>query len=223
MELTEEQKQRILAEEKQRLAEEQFRAHVREQLAQEQTPPISANQTHVSIGSEGHKNHPFLKVLLSASACIVALIIVVNLIPRSSLSPSTSKTDSSPSIMYVQEQQPVSSGSFQIAPLGISSLRIVVTPEMRQARLVGRFGVSGGMGNDIEAGITASESEHLNYINGHQARGVWFAPGQVTSETFDVSVPPGTYYLDLSNKFSILAAKTVSLDVSISYQRLRFR
>jgi hypothetical protein len=222
MELTEDQKQQIVEEEKRRLAEEQFRAQVRKQLAQEQwpgNPPSGGAETPMPVRSELPKQYPFVKVVLGLALCIVGTIIAAALSRQSSVTPK----DSPPSIMYVPEQQPVSSGSIQVAALGTSSLRFVVTPEMRQARLVGRFSVSGGFGNDIQAGVVPGESEHLNYINGHQSRGVWFTPGRVTAESFDVSVPPGTYYLDFSNKFSLLAAKTVNLDVWISYQRLRFR
>lgn len=222
MELTEEQKLQIVEEEKRKLTEEQFRAQVRKRLAEEQSQGgASSSSPEASTPSQSERPKPssFRKVLLGVVVCVVAVIIAANLFRQSSVGTK----DSSPSIMYVPEQQPVSFGSIQVAALGTTSIRILVTPEMRQARLVGHFNVSGGFGNDIQAGIVAGESEHLNYVNGHQARGVWFTPGKVTAETFDVSILPGTYYLDFSNKFSLLAAKTVNLEVSLSYQRLRFR
>lgn len=102
---------------------------------------------------------------------------------------------------------------------GYVQYRFQITPEMREAHVAGRFNASGGSGNDIEA-VIATEDEFTNWVNGHQARVFYSTQGRKTTDTFDVRLAPGTYYLGFNNRFSALTAKDVFLEVDLNYQRM---
>jgi hypothetical protein len=101
-----------------------------EEQAQGVAPPNIA-ETQATVQSERPKSSSFRKVLLAFLLCVLAVIIAGNLLRQ----PSVGSKGSLPSIMYVPEQQPVSSGSIMVAALGTTSIRIVVTFEMRQVKL----------------------------------------------------------------------------------------
>jgi hypothetical protein len=102
---------------------------------------------------------------------------------------------------------------------GYSEYQFEIKPDMRDAHVTGSFTASGGSGNDIEAAI-ASQTEFLNWINGHPARVFYGTHGKKTTDSFDIKLGPGTYYFALSNKFSAISDKYVFLDVDLNYQRM---
>jgi hypothetical protein len=87
--------------------------------------------------------------------------------------------------------------------------RFEINKEMRNARLSGRFNASGGFGNDVAA-VVATEDEYTNWINGHAARVYYSTQGKKITDSFDVSLVPGTYYFAISNRFSAFSNKYVS-------------
>jgi hypothetical protein len=56
-------------------------------------------------------------------------------------------------------------------------------------------------------------------FNGHQARAYWNTPGRETTGSFEVRLPPGTYHLAFSNKFSLLADKEIFLNADLNYKK----
>ena len=88
---------------------------------------------------------------------------------------------------------------------------------MINVRVVGRFNVAGGSGNDIEAIIT-DEDDFENWKNGHPARTLYSTGGKTTVGNIDVAVPAtGTYYLGFNNRFSAFADKFVDGNVELRY------
>lgn len=83
----------------------------------------------------------------------------------------------------------------------------------------GSFNASGGRGNDVAVALT-SESEFVNWVNGHAARAYYATPGKETTDNFDVRLGPGTYVFGVSNRFGMLSNKYVFLNLNLSYQRL---
>jgi hypothetical protein len=94
---------------------------------------------------------------------------------------------------------------------------IQIKPDMLEPVLKGSFEASGGSGNDIVAAI-ADETNYVNWANGHSADVLWQTEGQQTVGSFQVALKPGTYYLGVSNRFSPISDKEVTLDVSLNYQ-----
>lgn len=81
----------------------------------------------------------------------------------------------------------------------------------------GSFTASGGSGNDVVVLIMDS-TDFINWQNGHQVS-VYYDSGQLTTSSFDVSLPSGsgTYYLVYSNTFSIISQKNVNTQANLSY------
>lgn len=98
---------------------------------------------------------------------------------------------------------------------------ITIAPEMRNARISGRFSATGGAGNDLQALIT-DEDGLLNFKNGHQAK-VFYQSGKVTADSFDVRLAPGTYYLVFNNAFSVFSNKAYDADVRLDYDHEVFQ
>jgi len=75
----------------------------------------------------------------------------------------------------------------------------------------GRFRAKGGSGNDVEVYILDTDGFE-NFRNRNSAR-TYYNSGRKTVESFNVMLPAGNYYLVISNSFSIISTKTVSLTI----------
>jgi hypothetical protein len=122
-------------------------------------------------------------------------------------------------VRYIPVSQKLASGQIVVRARGYVQYKFEVTPEMRNAHVSGRFNASGGNGNDVEA-VIATEEEFTNWVNGHEARVFYSTQGRKTTDTFDVRLAPGTYYLAFNNRFSALSAKDVFLEVDLEFQRV---
>jgi len=136
--------------------------------------------------------------------------------PPSSSAPST---PTAPSVQYVPVTQKIASGQVVVPARGYVQYRIQIPPEGRDAHVSGSFNASGGRGNDVDVALT-TESEYINWINGHQARVFYGTAGKKTTDAFDVTLGPGTYVFAISNRFSGISPKYVFLDVKLNYQRM---
>lgn len=117
----------------------------------------------------------------------------------------------------VSKTDAIASGQIDVAAGKAVHYTLTVTPDMIEPVVKGTFSASGGNGNDIVAAI-ADEANYVNWVNGHKADVLWQTEGQQTVGEFQVKLSPGTYYLGISNRFSLVSDKQVSLDVSLNYQ-----
>ena len=209
MELSSERKQQIEEEEKRRLAEEQYRAQVRANLNANTGPSLPPSTA--SAPRPEHRKYRLWFLLAILAVVIVGAIILEN---RNSTS-----APFAPSIRYVPATQKIATGQIVVRANGYVQYRFQITPDMRSAHVSGRFNASGGTGNDIEAVIT-TEDEFTNWINGHQARVFYTTQGRKTTDTFDVHLGPGAYYLAFNNRFSAFSSKEVFLEVDLNYQHM---
>jgi hypothetical protein len=220
MELTPERKQQIEEEERQLLEEEQYRAQVRASLNATPGPSLPPS-TPRAPEPEQRKSHVGLLLGILA-VVIVGVVILINRnsarTPASD-TPGIASAARTPSVRYVPVDQKIASGQIVVRAKGYEQYRFQITPEMRNVHVTGQFNASGGTGNDIEA-IIATEVEFTNWVNGHQARVFYSTQGKKTTDTFNVSLAPGTYYLAFSNRFSALTSKDVFLEVDLNYQRI---
>jgi hypothetical protein len=82
----------------------------------------------------------------------------------------------------------------------------------------GHFTATGGSGNDIDCYIL-DEDGLANFKNGHPAR-TYFNSGKVTqSKIGAANLAPGTYYIMLDNRFSLITPKAVQIDATLSYMQ----
>jgi hypothetical protein len=125
-----------------------------------------------------------------------------------------------PDIILTPTTDKIVSGAMTVPAGRHLDFRFDVDPStMRDARMVGHFLCAGGTGNDIEA-VLAEEKEFGKWIDGQVAKVYYTTQGKVTTGSLDVPIRrPGTYYLSFSNKFSALAAKTVSAEIDLKYSK----
>jgi hypothetical protein len=231
MELTPERKQQIEEEERQRLAEEQYRARVRAGL---NTSPAPSVPQSAPGGSQSKAWKPLAWVLGILAVVIVGAVLISRNIARAPSSDAAGANDTAgartggaipaapantPQVRYVPVSQKIATGQIVVRAKGYVRYRFEITPEMREAHVSGHFNASGGAGNDIMA-VIATEEEFTNWTNGHEARAFYSTQGKKTTDTFDVSLAPGTYYLGFSNTFSAFHSKDVFLEVDLNYQRM---
>jgi hypothetical protein len=211
MDLTAEEKQRIEEEERRRVSEEEYRAEVRAKLQRKPAP-----------------QQPSVPWLIGA-----ALVLVIGTLIAWSISSSNhanaKSVDAAKSVArpvpvpvlrtrYVPVGQNIAKGQIAVGARGFAQYQFTISPEMLQPVFAGDFTVSGGGGNDIMA-VIADEDNYTNWINGHQARVYWTTQGRETTGQFKVRLPPGTYHLAFSNKFSLFAPKQVSVTAYLNYQK----
>jgi hypothetical protein len=103
------------------------------------------------------------------------------------------------------------SDSFAV-PAGTMKSWRLTEPTGMSGRVVGHFQAQGGSGNDIQAAITDQ-----NAARGGSGRS-WYDSGKVTSDSIDVQLGPGTYYLIFSNRFSAFSSKSVTADINMKLQ-----
>jgi Bacterial pre-peptidase C-terminal domain len=80
----------------------------------------------------------------------------------------------------------------------------------------GHFTATGGAGNDIDCYIL-DEDGLANFKNGHPAN-TYFNSGKVTQAKIGAAnLAPGTYYIMLDNRFSIITPKAVQVEATLTY------
>jgi hypothetical protein len=209
MELTAEEKQRIEEEECRRVSEEEYRAEVRAKFQGKPThrrssvPWLLGVVLVLVIGtliawSISSSNHANAKSAVAAKSVARPVPVL--------------KT------RYVPVGQNIARGQITVGARGFAQYQFSISRNMFQPVFAGDFTVSGGGGNDIMA-VIADEDNYANWINGHQARVFWATQGRETTGQFEVRLPPGTYYLAFSNKFSLFAPKQVSVTAYLNYQK----
>jgi hypothetical protein len=202
-------------EDKQRIESEEYRAEVRARL-QGESAPVQRSNALLMIG---------IAVFLVIGALIVWSITnrSTTVRPKADDVGATAAKPSPlpppvPKTRYVPVNQKIATGQIVVKARGFVQYQITITAEMVQPVLTGNFNTSGGRGRDILAAII-DDDNYANWINGHQARAYWSTPGRETTGTFEVRLPPGTYHLAFSNKFSLLADKEIFVNADLNYKK----
>lgn len=118
---------------------------------------------------------------------------------------------------FQDRQTDITRGQITIGARRYVTFRVRIDDSMYNPHVIGRFHASGGSGNDIQVAVV-HEDELPNLTNGHSARVLWSTKGKKTTDSFDVALSPGTYYLWVSNQFSEFTAKQVFLDATLEWR-----
>ena len=112
----------------------------------------------------------------------------------------------------------VVNGAFIVEPRTFKPFKIVVTPQMANARLEGTFSATGAR-NDIEVTLL-TEAEFANWQNRRTFEPTYVS-GRVTSGKIEVTLPAAaaTYFVVFSNRFSFFSNKAVTADVQLRFDR----
>lgn len=94
--------------------------------------------------------------------------------------------------------------------------KFVVPENVSEVTVTGHFAASGGTGNDIECYII-DEDGFANLKNGHTTRTYYNSDRVTQAKILTGNLPPGTYYIMLDNRFSLLTPKAVQIDATLSY------
>jgi hypothetical protein len=218
MELSDEQKKRILEEEHQRLAEEQYRAQVRQQL---QTPTVAPPTTSPVVEPPKIPKRDGGGKTLAIILVIIGAIVATILIARSS-TPRASEEPYAPSVIATKHTEKIGSSMFVVAPGKVFYFRIPIN-DVRDIRIAGHFLALGGQGNDVDV-VLADEPNFGLWMDGQQAK-VYYQSGRATSGDIDVKLPAlnATYYLAFNNRFSVLSAKTINADLNLYYSKVTLK
>ena len=220
MELSDEQKKRILEEEQQRLAEEQYRAQVRQQL---QTPTVAPPLTSPVVEpSKTPSQHDEPKHSTKTLLLILVIAGVIGIVWVSRSSMQRASEPYAPSVIATKHTEKIGSSTFVVAAGKVFYFRIPIN-DVRDIRIAGHFLALGGQGNDIDV-VLADEPNFGLWMDGQQAK-VYYQSGRATSGDIDVQLPAlnATYYLAFNNRFSVLSAKTINADLNLYYSKVTLK
>lgn len=158
-----------------------------------------------------------LSLVLAGALLLLGLS---NVFPARSESAHSTYPDSQSQerVRWVPVSEKIATGQITVKSGGSIPFRVQITPEMRDAHIIGKFTASGGSGNDIAA-VLASEDEFTNWNNGHSAKVYYSTDGKKTTDQLDVPLSPGTYIFAFSNRFSPFTDKYVMADIELDYSR----
>jgi zinc-ribbon domain len=192
-------------------------------------PKCAAPQVSVPTNGESAKSGPSRSIFVS-----VILLVILFFLGVVFYSQNCDSSRPDPNEAFVKKMatvpiiQPVTIPLLEkpsvIAPGQYLYVKFTVVQRAKNVRIDGRFLASGGSGNDIEVFIV-DEDGFLNFQNGHSAP-TFYNSGKVTADTLNVQLPstdaataPVTYYLVLSNSFSMLSNKAVEGNITLHYDR----
>jgi hypothetical protein len=135
-----------------------------------------------------------------------------------STGPTDPQSQSQTRVRWVPVSEKIATGQITVKSGGSIPFRVQITPEMRDAHIVGKFTASGGSKNDITA-VLATEDEFTNWNNGHSAKVYYSTDGKKTTDQLDVPLAPGTYIFAFSNRFSPFTDKYVMAEIELDYSR----
>jgi len=167
-----------------------------------------------------HKAPPWMIALCFILGSAFLLVGLSNVMPaRSEVahSPNADST-SQPRVRWTPVSEKIATGQITVKSGGSIPFRVQITPEMRDAHIVGKFTASGGPGNDIAA-VLASEDEFINWTNGHSAKVFYSTEGKKTTDQLDVPLAPGNYIFAFSNRYSTFTDKYVMAEIALEYSR----
>jgi hypothetical protein len=216
MELSDEQKKRILEEEHQRLAEEQYRTQVRQELQN----PTATNPTSPVVEPPKTAKRGAGKTLAIVLFVIIGAIAALVFIARSSMQKASEPY--APSVIATKHTEKIGTGQFVVAAGKVFYYRIPIN-DVRDIRIVGHFLALGGQGNDIDV-VLADETNFGLWMDRQPAK-VYYQSGRATSGDIDVKLSPmnATYYLCFDNRFSVISAKTVNADLTLYYSKVTLK
>jgi hypothetical protein len=223
MELSDEQKKRILEEEHQRLAEEQYRAQVRQQL---QTPTVATPPTSPVVEPPKAPKRDGVKIISAALFVIVGSLALIGIAIAifHGIAQSLIKNSQpyAPSVIATKHTEKIGTSQFVVAAGKVLYYRIPIN-DVRDIRITGHFLALGGQGNDINV-VLADEPNFGLWMDRQPAK-VYYQSGRATSGDIDVKLSPitATYYLCFDNRFSLLSAKTINADISLFYSTVALK
>jgi hypothetical protein len=150
------------------------------------------------------QSHALRNILIAFGAVIVGLVIISSIVRNGGGSGLSS--------ILQFRHEPLTPSRFPVQAGQMQWYRFTLASS---GRVVGRFEVSGGSGNDIEA-VIASADQFENWRNGHPA-GVLYQSGKATVGNLDVSLAAGTYFLAFNNQFSLFSSKSISSNIVLQH------
>jgi hypothetical protein len=166
------------------------------------------------------------RALLSIAVLFVLLLIVIFGVLRvrdtsiGERSRHTGAVTPGASVLGMLRPVPISrkllSGNVDVGANQIKWLKFTIPPNGTNGQVTGTFQAFGGGGNDIQV-IVTDAFQFENWKNHHQTQ-LFYNSDKVTNGTILVqNLAPGDYVLALDNRFSMLSAKRVTGDVTLSY------
>jgi hypothetical protein len=150
-----------------------------------------------------------------ANAPIANTVSAVSTPPQVPDPPPSSEAQLPPPIVPQFHQVVIAKGAATIAAHSYSWYTFVVPPGAASIAVNGRFTATGGSGNDIICYILDDDGL-VNFKNGHATR-TFFNSGKMTQAGIGAVLAPGTFYLVLDNRYSLITPKAVEINATLSY------
>lgn len=122
-----------------------------------------------------------------------------------------------PAVIPALHTMRIGQGALSVPAAHYTYYTLSVPAGAHNVRTQGHFQATGGSGNDIEV-VLLNEEQFTNWKNRHETP-AYYNSGKVTVGDLQASLPDdvGTYYLVFNNNFSLLTAKAVEFNGTITY------
>jgi hypothetical protein len=154
---------------------------------------------------------------------VLILVVVLHLMkwpesrtnPQANLPPTAPYAPPQPTKRYVT----ITNGALTVGAGQLLWVPFTLPVGVSAVQVQGHFTATGGMGNDIIVYVADADA-FINLRNGHQVN-VYYNSQKVTQESINAVLPntPGTYYLILDNRFSLITPKAVAVNATLTYMQ----
>lgn len=167
------------------------------------------------------------RLLAAFLLCVLGVAVIISLgktaqeAARSKLRFNGSGTDSTAAYslpkVTIPHSQPLVGKAFTVGANSYIWFEFEIPSNAEAARIAGSFEAQGGSGNDVQVILTDSQG-FTNFQNGHSFRSP-YSTQKITTDTFNVPLSPGRYYLIFNNRFSVFTPKAVSAEIDLHWNQ----
>jgi hypothetical protein len=158
--------------------------------------------------------------LIAVLLGILVVLVVIRIVQNASTPESTIPTKT-PRVQAAGPQPHfinLTNGAATVNAGGYVWYTFTVPENSSLVAVGGHFSATGGQGNDIDCYIL-DEDGMVNFKNGHPT-GTYYNSGKVTQAKIGAAnLAPGTYYIVLDNRFSLITPKAVQIQATLSYSQ----
>jgi len=197
------------------LAEAAYRAKVSERLAHQPRPTRFA-RFKSRLGWPSGTGALLVLALMTAG---VAILPTRNGNRADSSSPA--RVYETTNARLIPASRKITAGEFMVGAKGYFAYRFSIEPDMYEPTITLRFDGAAQDTHDLTA-LVVDERESAQWARHDPVKILWSTGNGPINRTFEFKLPPGTYYLAVSNQFS-LVDKVVSIDLELNYKSMDTR
>jgi hypothetical protein len=173
------------------------------------------NPTGISPATVSKSYSPTLVIFLIVGRIVlISLLISVTKIVYYTGATDGLKKDSATIKKKIEQDMPIVASSFVVPASSMRWFPFLIPPG--NPIIVGHFEATGGSGNDIICLIT--DQDGLTNLRNNHTIYPFFNSGKVTTQSVNVKLSLGSYFLVFNNRFSPFSSKAVNATIRFKFE-----